>query len=137
MIDIITSPIDYQALTEQVRSRRAGAVCLFLGTTREITGEKQTSWLDYEAYAGMATQSLTRLEAESRRLWTLTDVAIVHRTGRVDLGEISVAIAVSAPHRADAFAACQWLMDQIKEAVPIWKRERWADGTEEWVHPGL
>ena len=85
----------------------------------------------------MAEKKLVELEAEARRRWPLTGCSIVHRLGHLELGEASIAIAVSSPHRHDAFAAGQWLIDTIKEVVPIWKRENWADGTSEWVHPGL
>jgi molybdopterin synthase catalytic subunit len=77
------------------------------------------------------------LELEARRRWPIVECTIIHRLGHLPLGEASMAIAVSAPHRQDAFAAGQWLIDTIKEAVPIWKKENWADGTTEWVHPGL
>lgn len=137
MITITDQPIDHASLTEQVRSNLAGAVCTFLGTTREITGDRQTTHLDYEAYAGMAGRTLDNLERQARERWDLVEVAIAHRLGRVDLGEISVVVAVSSPHRKAAFEACQWLMDTIKQVVPIWKKETWADGSEEWVHPGL
>ena len=137
MITITAEPLDHAALTDQVRSPLAGAVCTFLGTTREVTGDRRTAHLDYESYPGMAEHKLAELEAEARTRWPLIDVAIAHRIGRVDLAEISVVVAVSAPHRRDAFASCQWLMDEIKRVVPIWKRETWADGSEEWVHPGL
>jgi molybdopterin synthase catalytic subunit len=137
MIEIIEAPIDHAALTERVRSNRAGAVCLFLGTVRELTGERRTASLDYEAYPVMAERKLAELEDEARRRWPVVEAAIVHRVGHLELGEVSVAIAVSTPHRKDAFEACQWLMDTIKQVVPIWKKEVWADGTEEWVHPGL
>jgi molybdopterin synthase catalytic subunit len=85
----------------------------------------------------MAQQELARLEAEARRRWKLIGCAIVHRLGHLDIGEASVAVAVSAAHRQEAFAAGQWLIDTLKEVVPIWKRENWADGTSQWVHPGL
>jgi molybdopterin synthase catalytic subunit len=85
----------------------------------------------------MAEKKLAELEAEARRRWPLVGCLIVHRLGHLELGEASIAIAVSSPHRADAFAAGQWLIDTIKEVVPIWKRENWADGSSEWVHPGL
>ena len=74
---------------------------------------------------------------EARRRWPVIEVALVHRVGHLDLGEISVVVAVSCPHRHQAFDACRWLIDTLKEVVPIWKKENWADGTEEWVHPGL
>jgi molybdopterin synthase catalytic subunit len=137
MIELTDAPIDYQALTERVRSNRAGAVCLFLGTVRAHTGDRRTTELEYEAYRRMAEAKLAELEAEARRRWPIVESAIVHRLGRLDPGEVSVAVAVSCPHRRQAFEACGWLIDTLKEVVPIWKKERWADGTEEWVHPGL
>jgi molybdopterin synthase catalytic subunit len=137
MIEITEAPIDHAALTESVRSNRAGAVCTFLGTVRELTGERRTVALDYEAYPEMALRKLSELEAEARRRWPILEAALVHRVGHLDLGEVSVVVAVSCPHRNEAFEACHWLIDTLKEAVPIWKKESWADGTEEWVHPGL
>src|SRR5262245_66103272 len=137
MIAVITEPIDFAALTEQVRSHHAGAVCMFMGTVREITGDRRTASLEYEAYPEMALKKMAELEAEARRRWPIIDAALVHRVGHLDLGEISVVVAVSCPHRDQAFAACRWLIDTLKEVVPIWKKEVWADGTEEWVHPGL
>jgi molybdopterin synthase catalytic subunit len=136
MVEITHSPIDEAALCARVRSTRAGAICLFAGTAREFTGEKQTTLLVYEAYGEMAAKKFADLEAEARARWPIVELAIVHRLGRIGLGETSVAVAVSTPHRRDAFEACQWLMDTLKEVVPIWKKEHWHDGTEEWVHPG-
>jgi molybdopterin synthase catalytic subunit len=137
MIEITEAPIDHAALTDRVRSNRAGAVCTFLGTVREMTGDRRTASLDYEAYPEMAYQKLAELEAEARRRWPIIEAALVHRVGHLDLGEISVVVAVSCPHRDQAFEACRWLIDTLKEVVPIWKKEVWADGSEEWVHPGL
>ena len=137
MIEITESPIDHAALTQHVRSNHAGAVCTFLGTVREMTGDRRTVSLDYEAYPEMAMKKLAELEEQARARWPIIEAAIVHRVGRLDLGEISVVVAVSCPHRHDAFEACRWLIDTLKDVVPIWKRESWADGTEEWVHPGL
>jgi molybdopterin synthase catalytic subunit len=88
-----------------------------------------------ETDAAMAERRLGELEAEARRRWPVLECSIVHRVGRVPPSEASVAIVVSTPHRADAFAAGQWLIDTLKEDVPIWKREEWADGGTEWVHP--
>lgn len=135
MVRLTSIPIQEKTLIEQVRSAQAGAVVLFLGTTREITGDRRTASLDYEAYAPMAERKLTELEAEARGRWPIVDCAIVHRTGNVPLGETSVAIAVSTPHRRDAFEAGQWLIDRVKESIPIWKREQFADGATEWIHP--
>lgn len=137
MIELTTAPIDYEHLTESVRDHAAGAVTLFLGTVREFTRGVQTSWLEYEAYPDMARASMAELEAEAIRKFTVTKIAIAHRTGPMALGEISVAIAVSAPHRDQAFEAGRWLIDTLKERVPIWKKEHFADGREEWQHPGV
>ena len=108
---------------------------VFWGTTREFTGERQTVQLSYEAYPEMAQSQLEQLETQARERWPLEGCLIVHRLGEVGLGEPSVLIAVSSPHRRDAFEAAQWLMDRIKEDVPIWKQEHWADGRTEWIHP--
>lgn len=137
MIEITEQAIDYEAVTESVRSNLAGAVCLFLGTVRELTGDRRTASLEYEAYSGMARKKLQELAQQARERWPLVGVSVVHRVGQLELGEVSVAVAVSSPHRNASFEACSWLMDTIKQAVPIWKKERWSDGTEEWVHPGL
>lgn len=136
MIELTNSPLDPARLLAQVTSSRAGAVVLFLGVTREFTRGRQTRWLDYEAYGEMARVKLEELEAEARKRWPIADCVIVHRLGRVDLAEASVAIVVAAPHRGDAFDAGEWLIDTLKEVVPIWKQEHWADGSSEWVHPG-
>lgn len=137
MISLIDSPIDSAAILAQAASNDAGAVVLFLGTTREFTKGRQTASLDYECYPQMAEAKLAELEAQAREKWPLIHVAIVHRLGRLGLGEASIAIAVSSPHRQAAFEAGKWLIDTIKEDVPIWKQENWADGTSEWVHPGI
>jgi molybdopterin synthase catalytic subunit len=135
VIRLTHDPIDHAALTEQVRSPHCGAVVTFLGTVRDLTGERVTVALDYEAYPGMAEKKLAEIEADTRARWSVGDIALVHRLGRLEVGEVSVAVAVSSPHRADAFAACRHAIDRLKELVPIWKREHWNDGTTEWVHP--
>ena len=137
MVELIREIIDPLAVLERVQSNDAGAVVLFLGTTREFTRGRQTASLDYECYPEMAEKKLAELEAEALRRWPLTGCFVVHRLGHVALGEASIAIAVSSPHRQNAFEAGKWLIDTIKEVVPIWKRENWADGSTEWVHPGL
>jgi len=136
MIQLTREPIDPQQVVESVRSHAAGAVLLFLGTVREFTAGRQTTCLDYEGYEAMAQKQLAALESEARQRWPVTELTLVHRLGHHELGDISVAVAVSTPHRRDAFEAGQWLIDTLKEVVPIWKRERWADGTTQWVHPG-
>jgi molybdopterin synthase catalytic subunit len=137
MIEITADPIDHAAITEHVRSPLAGAVCTFLGTVREITGERRTVALAYETYAEMARKKMAELEAEARGRWPVIKLALVHRVGDLEPGEVSVVVAVSCPHRQDSFEACRWLIDTLKEVVPIWKKEIWADGDEEWAHPGL
>lgn len=137
MVQLTTELIDTTAVLDRVASNQAGAVVLFLGTTRELTQGRRTESLDYECYPQMAEKQMAELEGEARRKWPIIQCAIVHRLGHLGLGEASVAIAVSSPHRRDAFEAGQWLIDRLKEVVPIWKKENWADGTSEWVHPGL
>lgn len=132
MISLTTTLIDAQAVLAQVGSPRAGAVVLFLGTAREITGDRRTASLHYDCYPEMAEAKLRDLESEARRRWPILECHIIHRLGHVPLGEASVAIAVSSPHRAEAFTAGQWLIDTLKEIVPIWKQEEWSDGTREW-----
>ncbi len=137
MIQLTNDPIDFAALTEQVRSNAAGAVVLFLGTVREFTHGRQTLRLDYEAYSQMAESKMAELLEQARARWPIVKAAIVHRLGTMELGDISVAVAVSTPHRDQAFEAGRWLIDTLKEVVPIWKQENWDDGTKEWIHPGL
>jgi molybdopterin synthase catalytic subunit len=135
MVRLTRDPIDYEALTQQVRCAHCGAVVLFLGTVRDLTGERVTVALDYEAYPGMAQKKMAEIEADTRQRWPVGDILLEHRVGRLEVGEVSVAVAVSCPHRADAFDACRHAIDRLKELVPIWKKENWADGSTEWVHP--
>ncbi len=135
-IVLTNEPIDYTALTEQVRSHEAGAVVLFLGTVREMTSGRRTLALDYDAFPAMAESTMREILAEAESRWPIVAAAIVHRLGHLDLGEISIALAVSCGHRAQAFEAGRYLIDELKQRVPIWKKENWDDGTTEWVHPG-
>ena len=137
MIDLTHESIDYTELTEAIRSNQAGAVVLFLGTVREITQGKQTVALDYDAYPEMAEAKMAELEQEAREKWPVENVGIAHRLGHLDLGEISVAVAVSSPHRQQAFEAGKYIIDELKVRVPVWKKENWSDGSTEWVHPGV
>src|SRR5262245_11210072 len=134
MIRLTHDPIDYGALTEAVRSPHCGAVALFLGTVRDLTGRHVTVFLDYEAYGPMAEKKLAEIEAEVRRRWPVGDVAMVHRLGRLTVGEVSVAVAISCPHRGEAFDACRYAVDALKELVPIGKKENEPDGAGEWAH---
>ena len=135
MIRLTHDAIDHVALTESVRRPHCGAVVTFLGTVRDLTGEQVTVALDYEAYPGMAEKKLAEIESDTRARWPVGDLAIVHRLGRLDVGEVSVAVAVSCPHRGEAFAACKHAIDRLKELVPIWKREHGPAGSTAWVHP--
>jgi len=136
MIRLTNEAIDYHAITEQVRRNDCGGVVTFLGTVRELTDGRQTVALDYEAYPGMAEKKLAEIEQETRARWPVGEMALVHRLGHLDLGDVSVAVSVSCPHRGQAFEACRYAIDRLKETVPIWKKENWADGSTEWVHPG-
>lgn len=137
MIQLTHEIIDTEKVLAAVQHAEAGAVVLFLGTTRQFTAGKETVELHYDAYQEMAEQEMAKLEAEARERWSLVECAIVHRLGLLPLAEASVAIAVSSAHRGEAFEAGKWLIDTLKERVPIWKQEHWADGTQEWVHPGV
>jgi molybdopterin synthase catalytic subunit len=135
MILLTYEKIDSNILLLQAQTPAAGAVLLFLGITRQHTTGRETMELTYDSYQQMAEKELASLEAEARKRWGLVECSIVHRLGTVPLGEASVAIVVASPHRKAAFEAGEWLIDTLKDRVPIWKQELWADGTSEWVHP--
>src|SRR5438874_8281968 len=135
MVRLTHDVIDYHALTESVRRPGCGAVVTFLGTVRDLTGDQITVAINYEAYGPMAEKKMAEIEADTRARWPMGDVAMVHRLGHLDVGDISVAVAVSCPHRGQAFDACRHAIDRLKELVPIWKKENWVDGRTEWVHP--
>ncbi len=135
MIEIIDSPIDEATVLNSARTVDAGAVVLFVGMTRRMTGERETVSLEYEAYHEMAIRQIERLANDARAKWPLLTCSIVHRIGSVPIGQTSIAVAVGSAHRADAFAAAGWIMDTLKREVPIWKKEIWADGKCEWIHP--
>src|ERR1700681_2505100 len=123
MIRLTADPIDFAALTERVRRPDCGGVVLFLGTVRDLTDGRVTAALDYEAYPGMAEKKLTEIEQETRQRWPVGEILLVHRLGHLEVSEVSVAVAVSCPHRAQAFEACRYAIDRVKEIVPIWKKE--------------
>jgi molybdopterin synthase catalytic subunit len=128
-------PLSLDRVVEEVRDERAGAIATFTGTTRIHSRGRDVEHLDYEAYEGMAEQVMEEIAAELRAQYELCEIAIHHRTGRVAIGETSVVIAVSAPHRADALAACKDAIDRLKERVPLWKKEVYESG-EEWIGRG-
>ena len=128
-------PLSLDAVVDEVRSDQAGAVATFVGTTRVRSRDRTVLHLDYEAYEEMAEQVMAQIAAELTGRYELCAIAIHHRTGRVDIGEASVIIAVSAPHRQDALAACKDAIDTLKERVPLWKKEVY-EGGEEWIGRG-
>jgi molybdopterin synthase catalytic subunit len=134
---IVRRPIDPQRLLAAVAAAEAGAHVLFLGTARGVTDGIVTTRLDYEAHEPLAAAALVRLRDEAVARFGLTGCVVEHRLGTIAIGEASVGIAASGPHRAEAFAAAEWLMAEIKRQVPIWKCEEHADGRREWVHPGV
>jgi len=134
MFEITRDPIELARLARAVVDRRAGAVVTFVGTTRNHNVGRKVLRLEYEAYERMARQEMRRLAKEAGERWPLCRVAMVHRIGVVPVGEASVAIAVSAGHRTEAFEACHWLIDRLKEIVPIWKKEHYRGG-QTWIGP--
>ena len=132
MFAIVERPIDLAAMARAVCDPRAGAIVTFVGTTRNENAGRRVRRLEYEAFASMATREMRALATAARRRWALRKVAMAHRIGVVPVGESSVAIAVSAAHRAEAFAACRWLIDRLKAIVPIWKKEHYRGG-EIWI----
>jgi len=128
-------PLDADAVVGQVADERAGGIATFIGTTRIASRGRTVRYLEYEAYEGMAEKVMAELAAQLKAKYELCEVAIAHRVGRVGIGEPSVVIAISAPHRADALAACKDAIDTLKEAVPLWKKEVY-EGGEEWIGRG-
>jgi len=128
-------PLSLDRAVDEVRDHRAGAIATFTGTTRNRSRERDVQYLDYEAYEGMAEGLMTEIATELTTRYELCGVAIHHRVGRVEIGETSVVIAVSAPHRGDALAACKDAIDELKQRVPLWKKEVYAGG-EEWIGQG-
>ena len=126
-------PLDVGAAFAFLQTPKAGGIDLFVGTTRQWTGDKETVRLDYDCYEAMALKEMERLAAEAQARWPVERVCILHRLGVVPPAEASVVVGVATPHRADAFAACRYLIDALKKQVPIWKREVYADGETEWV----
>jgi molybdopterin synthase catalytic subunit len=127
-VALVREPIDASAVQAEMKSGSDGAVCIFDGVVRDNTRGRATLHLDYEAYEEMAMRQMRLLRAEALELFGVRDVAIVHRLGRLIVGETSVLIVVASAHRGAAFDACRWVIDTLKKTVPIWKREQFADG---------
>jgi molybdopterin synthase catalytic subunit len=130
--EIAKEPINVQSVIDKVVQRDAGAITTFIGTVREMTKGKKTLHLIYEAYEPMAVKKLEQIGTEIQGRWNGAQVAITHRVGRLDITDIAVVIAVSTPHRNDAYEANRYAIERIKEIVPIWKKEHWEDG-QEWI----
>jgi molybdopterin synthase catalytic subunit len=132
MLEITEEPISLAEVAQAVMHPSAGAVATFAGTTRDSNSGRTVLRLEYEAYPEMAVAEFAKIEARIRERWEVISVAIVHRTGVVPIGQISVAIAVSAPHRRDAIEACHFAIDELKLCAPIWKKEHY-EGGEVWI----
>lgn len=132
MVEISSNKIDIQAVIAAAGDDKAGAIDVFIGTVRNNSLSKNVVKLEYETYDTMAINKMNALIAEAKTRWPIEKVAIVHRKGVLEIGDVAVAIAVSTPHRAESFAACQWIIDNLKIEVPIWKKEFYADGAV-WV----
>jgi molybdopterin synthase catalytic subunit len=130
--EIAKENIDIQSVIDKVVQREAGAITTFIGTVRELTKGKKTLYLIYEAYESMAVKKLEQIGNEIKERWEGAEVAITHRVGKLDITDVAVVIAVSTPHRADAYEANRYAIERIKEIVPIWKKEHWEDG-QEWI----
>ena len=132
MIKITEKPIDVHKVIETVSSLGAGAVNIFIGNVRSTAHNKKVRWLEYEAYESMAVAEIRKIIDDASHRWGLLGVAVSHRVGTLKPGETAVAVAVSAPHRKESFEACEFIIDELKAKVPIWKKEVFEDG-EEWV----
>jgi molybdopterin synthase catalytic subunit len=135
VIGLSAAPLDADALVRTVKTHAHGAVVTFLGTTRETSPDdpRPVAALEYEAYDAMAVPEMEAIAREARERFGPVEIAMVHRTGRVALGEPSVAVVVAAPHRGAAFEACRYAIDALKSRVPVWKREIYRDGGAAWI----
>jgi molybdopterin synthase catalytic subunit len=132
MIKISAEPIDIQACIDAAQSERAGAIDVFVGTVRNHNNAKEVVRLEFEAYDTMAVKKMEELAQQAKSRWDIEKIVMIHRKGVLDIGDVAVVIAVSTPHRAASFEACQWLIDTLKQVVPIWKKEIYQNG-EEWL----
>ena len=130
MIDGIIDPMQ---VLQEVSGPTAGCTVMFVGTVRDKSEAGPVDQIVYEAYVPMAQKGLLKIDEEIRRMWPVTDVSLVHRVGKLGIGGVSVVVAVSSPHRAEAFEACRYGIERIKLDVPIWKKERLSSGREIWV----
>ena len=131
-MDITAAPLDAAAVAAAVARAGDGAVATFVGLVRRENAGREVLWLDYEAYAPLALKAFERIAGEATGHWPAVRLAIHHRTGRVEIGEASVVIAAASPHRAEAFAACRYAIERLKQIAPIWKHEHFAGG-DVWI----
>ena len=124
--------LDVAAVVAGVAGDRCGAIAVFVGTVRDRNADRNVAWLDYEAYAPLAVKSFERIAHETRERWPDVTLSIHHRTGRIEVGEASVVLAASSPHRAEAFAAARYAIERVKQIAPIWKHEHF-DGGAVWI----
>lgn len=124
------APIDPGTMTDS----SDGAAVVFYGVVRGETDGRSVESLDYESYAELAKETIVRIAEEARRKWNVGTISVVHRTGKLNVGEISVVVAATAPHRAEAFDACRYVIETLKESAPIWKKELFSDGSSRWVN---
>jgi molybdopterin synthase catalytic subunit len=132
MFRVTVEVLDPVALSSLVARTNAGAVVLFSGIVRDNNLGRSVEYLEYDAYPPLAERTLAAIAVEAQSRWNLTGVAIYHRVGRLEIGEASLLVAVSAPHRAEAFEACHYCVDRVKQIVPVWKKEVW-EGGESWI----
>ena len=132
LFELTARPLDARRMETAVAHKGAGAICTFTGVVRDASRGRSVTHLEYEAYAEMATAQMRKIADEIAERWPDARVAMAHRTGRLEIGEPSVVVSVSTPHRAEAIAACKWGIDRLKETVPIWKKEFAADGSY-WI----
>jgi molybdopterin synthase catalytic subunit len=132
MFEITSEPLDPAPLVAAVRRDESGAVALFYGVVRNENLGREVQYLEYDAYPEMALKKMREVADEVRARFPITDIGVLHRTGRLEIGETSLLVAVSAGHRKEAFEACHHAVDRIKQIVPIWKKEVWSDGSE-WI----
>jgi molybdopterin converting factor subunit 1 len=132
LFEVTSRPLDARRMETAVAHKGAGAICTFTGVVRDTSRGRSVTHLEYEAYAEMATSQMHKIADEIAERWPEARVAMSHRTGRLEVGEPSVVVSVSTPHRAEAIAACKWGIDRLKETVPIWKKEHAADGSY-WI----
>jgi len=132
LFEVVAVPLDPGRVVSHVRRDESGAVVLFYGVVRDNNMGRRVLYLEYDAYPEMAAKVMRQIAEEALSRWPLTDIAMQHRIGRLEIGDTSLLVAVSSPHREEAFEAAESLMDRFKEVVPIWKKEVW-EGGETWV----